>query len=58
MTVTARYIESLKEVRLYHDDGHYWPLKFTEPEEAESFVRFVNETIDRVWEEYIDVRQM
>jgi hypothetical protein len=39
--ITARYIASLQEVRLYKDDGRYWPLKFENQPEAERFVAFV-----------------
>lgn len=44
MPITAKHIESLEEVRLYHNNGHYWPVKFKgDAECAKGFVKFVNE---------------
>jgi len=43
MAITARYIASLEEVRLYKDNGHYWPIKFKgDPECAKGFIEFMN----------------
>ncbi len=42
--ITARYIPSLNEIRLYKPDGMYWPIKlkkFLDEEEIEGFVKFV-----------------
>ena len=43
MSLTARYVGNLEEVRLYKDNGHYWPVKFKgDAECAKGFVKFVN----------------
>ena len=43
--ITARYIESEEEVRLYKDNGDYWPIKFDDKELAYRFVKFINTVV-------------
>lgn len=48
--ITAKYLPHLEEVRLYQDNGHYWPVRFKNDAEcAKGFVRFINgETITSI----------
>lgn len=40
--ITPRYIASLREVRLYKDSGHYWPIsvKHLDKDEIDTLIRF------------------
>jgi len=47
IAITPQHVPSCKEVRLYQDNGMYWPIRFDDDDEAQRFVKFLKSEVEQ-----------